>query len=141
MTRTELDDIKKTLEICGGKEDCPGCPLYLKVESCIQVSRRQALDAIKLLETELIDERYRHDRLQDWTIARDKQHEEQLGRVFEQMRNLCRYHRALRDDDGSTEHLCRLNEELTGILLYRCSRESCPFFPRKEASHAEVPTP
>ena len=141
MTRTELDDIKKTLEICGSKEDCPGCPLYLKVESCIQVSRLQALDAIKLLETELIEERHRHDRLQDWTIARDKQHEEQMCGIWNQMRNLCRYHRALRDDNGSTENLCQLNEALSGILLYRCSMESCPFFPRKEASHAEVPAP
>ena len=141
MTRTELDNIKKTLEVCGSKKDCPGCPLYLKVESCVQVSRLQALDAIKLLETELINERHRHDRLQDWTVARDKQHGEQLRGVWEQMRNLCRYHRSLRDDDGSVEHLCRLNEELPGILLYRCSRESCPFFPRKEASHAELPTP
>lgn len=140
MTRTELDDIKKTLEICIKDEKCNGCPLYEQSE-CTSICRMQSLDAIKLLETELIDERYRHDRLQDWTVARDKQHEEQLGRVFEQMRNLCRYHRSLRDDDGSVEHLCRLNEELPGILLYRCSRESCPFFPRKEASHAELPTP
>ena len=140
MTRTELDDIKKTLEICIKAGACDGCSLAGQLE-CTHICRMQSLDAIKLLETELIDERYHHDRLQDWTIARDKQHEEQLGRVFEQMRNLCRYHRSLRDDDGSVEHLCRLNEELPGILLYRCSRESCPFFPRKEASHAELPTP
>lgn len=140
MTRTELDNIKETLEICIKDGACDGCQLDGR-PNCTSICRIQSLDAIKLLETELIDERYRHDRLQDWTIARDKQHEEQMCGIWNQMRNLCRYHRALRDDNGSTENLCQLNESLSGILLYRCSMESCPFFPRKEASHAEVPAP
>lgn len=127
MTKFELEAIKKTLDICGGKKDCPGCPLYLKVERCVQVSRLQALKAIELLEAELIDERYRHDRLQDWTIARDKQHEAAMHALFTQMQQLCRHHRLLRDEDGGAEHLCGINGSASGVFLYRCSVENCPF--------------
>ena len=89
MTKTELDDIKKTLDICIKDEKCDGCPLDGQSE-CTHICRLQAIDAIKILEKELIDERYRHDRLQDWTIARDRQHEAAMHALFTQMQQLCR---------------------------------------------------
>lgn len=55
MTKSELESIKKTL---AGSND-------------------RALEAISLLEAELIDERYRHDRLQDWSVERETVLEEE----------------------------------------------------------------
>lgn len=55
MTKSELESIKKTLV---GSND-------------------RALEAISLLEAELIDERHRHDRLQDWSVERETVLEEE----------------------------------------------------------------
>ena len=73
---SKTEEIVKSLRGCSADEmDCKNCVAEWgrKYGYCFNSLRLYAADRLEELEKELADERYRHDRLQDWDIARTRE--------------------------------------------------------------------
>ena len=85
MNNPKTEEIVTSLSGCSADEmDCKNCVAEWgrKYGYCFNTLRLYAADLIEQLQQELIDERYRHDRLQDFCVAQG----EELSKIKAQQR-------------------------------------------------------
>lgn len=81
MNNPKTEEIVATLRHCA-THNCIMCPAYSPPSSKCFETLAAACDRLEELEKELIDERYRHDRLQDFCVAQG----EELSKLKAQQR-------------------------------------------------------
>lgn len=72
MNNPKTEEIVATLRHCA-THNCIMCPAYSPPHSKCFETLAAACDRLEELEKELIDERYRHDRLQDFCVAQGEE--------------------------------------------------------------------
>ena len=80
----KIEEVVQSLRGCSADVmDCKNCVAGWQSRAyCFNTLRLYAADLIEQLQQELIDERYRHDRLQDFCVAQG----EELSKLKEQQR-------------------------------------------------------
>ena len=73
MNNPKTEEIVKALRYCSTSNSCASCTLMHHDNGCVEFWMSSAADLIEQLQQELVDERYRHDRLQDFCVAQGEE--------------------------------------------------------------------
>lgn len=121
MNNPKTEEIVEALRCRAHGDDCTEeCLCYSNKDfDCVSnfTVLTTAADLIEQLQQELIDERYRHDRLQDFCVAQG----EELSELKEQQRWIPVTERLPEDDDSVRFHKC-FSTIFTSVLAYEKER-------------------